>query len=139
MPIQLTTVEDAFYAVLHADTAGASVRALLVSGGAACVIRVEDLIATSLPHTPFIAMGVLDLPGKALDMRTFLFEWYAYDDELRRYSRINPILEAIEGAYTFESLPYGQTDMVGPISRPFTDQALARRCRRMRFSFTTRR
>lgn len=138
MPIKLTAVEDAFYAVLRTDSAGAAVRDAL-GDGANSVLWAEDLSRESLPKKPFVALAILPVAGAWQDVRTHVFEWYGYDDIPKRYERINTVLQLVEAAYTPESITFGETRMIGPISQKFTDAPLSLRARRIRFSFTTRR
>lgn len=137
MPIKLAAVEDAFYAVLHADSAGAAVRAVL-GDGASAVLWAADL-KLALPRPPFIALAIGPVTGRRLDVRQHTLTWYVYDEPPRRWSRIDAIIPLIETAYPADAITFGDTNIVS-ISQAFTDAALGSRpARSIQFVYTTRR
>jgi hypothetical protein len=138
MPIKLTAVEDAFYAVLRTDSTGAAVRTALVGDGASAVIWAADL-KIALPRSPFVALAIGPVVGKRQDVRQHVLTWFVYDDAPRRWSRIDAIIPLIETAYPADAITFGDTNIVS-ISQPFTDAALGSRpARSIQFVYTTRR
>ncbi len=120
-PAQL---KSAFWNVLYTDTAGTAVRAAL-GAGATSIVERQGLSAgvTNLPARPFIALQWGNGGGvRNRGIQTFFPVWWAYDEDLYGWGRLEDLVALIHAAYGEDSISMCYTDFL-PV-RELTDQAL---------------
>ncbi len=136
MPLDPALVKSQFKAVLTTDSAGAAVRELLNS--VASIIDAEDL-RKPLPLAPFVVLRAGNIGGDRDDVRPCVLTWWVYDDVPRRFSRINPILTAIQAAYRHYTFAIGKLTISNISQEIAEDAALDKRpSRSIQYTYTRR-
>lgn len=136
MPLDPAIVKSQFKAVLTTDAAGAAVRSLL--GSATSIIDAEDL-RKPLPVEPFIVLRAGSIGGDRDDVRPCVLTWWIYDTVPRRFTRINPIVAAIQAAYRPYTFAIGKLTISGISQEIAEDAALDKRpSRSIQYTYTRR-
>ena len=125
------TVQQAQYARLATDAAGASLRAAVAG-----VIPALDL-DKPLPGDLFLAFRARPVGGQSHDMRPVVSEWWVYDVRSQGTARIDSTIALIQAAYPRTALAYAET-VITQIGQPAIDAALNRLTRFVQLTSYTR-
>lgn len=123
------TLQQAFYARLATDSAGATVRAALGAGAASVIVR-DDLDPLNLPARPFLVLAIGPIAGAPdYDMQRMQCAWWVYDDPFRKFSRIDALILPIANAYPADDptvIPFCDVRRLA-VSQPIYDSKLGGR------------
>lgn len=110
MSLDLAAIAAAILAraTTHAD--GATLRALL-GNSASSMLTAAQFRYQRTPPRPCLALVDGAVSGTSLQMRTPLWAWYVYDEPDQAYTRIDPIVTAIEALYTPYCIASGRIEV----------------------------